>query len=54
MARSYHNKSGKGSGYEYWGRRPSKMGTSVGKAGGKEIKKHTHRQERRAAKKDKE
>lgn len=52
MSRSKKNKSGKGPGFEYWGRRPSKMGTSVGKYGGRIVKDHTHKLERRQKSKD--
>lgn len=51
MSRSRHNKSGKGPDEDYWQRRPgNKGGACPGKYGGKEVKKRTHRVERRIAK----
>lgn len=51
MSRSRHNRSGKGPGYDYWGRRPGNRGGACpGKYGGKEVKTRTHRIERRNAK----
>lgn len=52
--KSYHDKTGEGPGYEYWSPRPTNYGcgTGPGKHGGKEIKKITHRLERRIANMD--
>lgn len=53
MSRSRHNKSGKGPGYDYWSPRPGNRGGACpGKYGGKAVKTHTHRLERRISKRD--